>query len=188
MAVSNSVYKEIIVGGVTPVIVQRINCGGVLYIPTDSSLQYVRDDVAGSFNGDGFSVNDGDIFDDSSQTYARHLSIPDYISDIDLTNLFLAVRFIYFPDPDLTYTIDNLDEGVYNLVLLIGTNDTDVVEYNVLVQGNIYAPLDPIADFGLDTAGAYYINDIPVSNDGILSIEFSGGFYNLCQAIEVFKQ
>ncbi|WP_313790931.1 PKD domain-containing protein [Allomuricauda sp. SCSIO 65647] len=167
----------------------RINAGGVQVNATDSESDWLENATGGIYNGPGYSVNTGGIFNSNLDYANRHSSIPSYIDQATFDALFAQERFDTNGGSDMDFAIPMLN-GNYAVNLYMGnafsgTSQPGERVYDILLEGGVVRQnFDLIVEFGHQSGGML---SFPVSvTDGVLNIGFSNTVQSaLVNAIEI---
>ncbi|AKA36092.1 PKD domain-containing protein [Flagellimonas lutaonensis] len=167
----------------------RINAGGVQVNASDSESDWLENATGGAYDGPGYYVNTGGIFNGNLDYANRHTSIPSYIDQNTFNALFAQERFDTNGGVDMDFAIPMLN-GNYSVNLYMGnafsgTSQPGQRVYDILLEGAVVRQnFDLIVEFGHQSGGML---SFPVSvTDGVLNIGFSNTVQSaLVNAIEV---
>ena len=170
----------------------RINAGGNAIASTDIGTEWKANAQDGEQEGEEYSVNEGFAIQRTAVSFdKRHPSIPAYIDEGTLEQLFSSERIDNTMSPNMEYTIP-VDNGAYVVNLYLSdqreaSNNIGSRIFDILIEEEVVAEgLDLAVTFGNNTPGML---SFPISvNDEVMNIAFEKELENpTVNAIELFS-
>ncbi|MEM9103536.1 MAG: malectin domain-containing carbohydrate-binding protein [Pseudomonadota bacterium] len=171
--------------------VMRINAGGALVQAADGGPNWVANQTANSYNGDGYSVNTGNLASLNLNFSNKDASIPSYIDNATFNAIFKNERWDPPSGQEMQFDIP-LSNGNYTVNLYMGSGfaGTQLIGdrvFSVSIENQLQqSDIDLIALFGHQSGGML---SFPVTvSDNELNIQFIHQIENpLINAIEILQ-